>query len=405
VRLTLDQVVNAVLVSDPKLRSGFEAINQANANALTASLPPNPTLYTDVQLLPLTRPFTVTEQGGPPQYDLQLTQPIDWFLFGKRAANMAREALGVRVAEADFADRVRQRVTDAVVAFYDVLEAKALLDLARQDVANLRRVEAALEKGVAAGGRAVIDLNQVRLDRLRGEQALRDAETALVTAKAKLRAMIGRSDDDPAFDVEGSLDAPLTAVLPPPDEGFALAVGNRPDIESDRRKIAQASADVEAQRRAAFPQVSPQFGYTRQYQTKAIGFPDANSWMAAVTVSLPLYDRNQGNRLKAASTLAQSRFELAADLADLRAEVVTAARELEAARANAEATSGDQLRLAREVLESITTAYQAGGRPLLDFLNAERTFRDTYRAYISARAAYWRAVCRYGAAIGQKITP
>lgn len=404
-RLTVDQVINAVLVNDPKLRVGFEAINQATAGALTASLPPNPSLYIDGELLPLTRPFTVTKQGGPPQFDAQVTQPIDWFLFGKRAANMAREALGVRVAEADFANLVRLRVTDAVVACYDVLEAKALLDLARQDVANLRRVEAALEKGVEAGGKARIDLNQVRLDRLRGEQVLRDAETTLVTAKAKLRAMTGRTDADPGFDLEGSLAAPLTAAPPSPEEGFALAFRNRPDIESDRRSIAQATADVEAQRRAAYPQVGPMFGYTRQFQRKAIGFPDADSWWAAMTVSLPVFDRNQGNRMKAASVLAQAQAQLDTDLAALRAEVLTAARELEAARANAEAISADQLRLAREVLESVTTVYQAGGRPLIDFLNAQRTFRDTYRAYITARAAYWRAVYRYGAAIGQKVTP
>ncbi len=402
--LTLDQVINAVVVSDPRLRAGFEAINQANADALTASLPPNPSLYTDIQLLPLTRPFTVTAQGGPPQYDLQVTQPIDWFLFGKRAANMVVATRGVKVSEADFADMVRQRVSDAVAAFYDVLEAKALLDLARKDVENLEQVRDAIAKVVPLG-KPRVDLNRVELDLLRARQTVRDAETTLVTAKAKLRAMLGRSDADPAFDVDGSLDTALNAEPPPLEEGFALAVRNRPDIESDRQKIARAGADITAQKRAAYPPVSPMFGYTRQFQRKAIGFPDADSWTAALTVGLPFYDRNQGNRLKAASTLAQNRFELAADLADLRAEVETAAQEFRAAKANAESVAADQLRLARDVLGSVTKSYQAGGQTLLDFLDAEREFRDTFRAYINSRAAYWRAVYRLAAAIGQKITP
>jgi cobalt-zinc-cadmium efflux system outer membrane protein len=400
-KLTLDQVINAVLVSDPKLRAGFEAINQANADALTAALPPNPSLYTDIQLLPLTRPFTVTDQGGPPQYDLQVTQPIDWYLFGKRAANMAVAALGVRVSEADFEDQVRQRVTDAALTFYDVLEAKALLDLAGRDVDNLRQVRDAVARVVPLG-KPQIDLNRVELDLLRARQARRDAETTLVTAKAKLRAMIGRTDADPEFDVEGSLDAVLTATLPPPDEGFELAVRNRPDIESDRRKIARAGADVTAQRRAAYPPVSPMFGYTHQFQKKAIGFPDADSWTAALTVGLPLWDRNQGNRLRAASVLVQNQFALAADLAELRAEVETTAQEFRAAKANAESIGAEHLKLAAEVQASVARAYQAGGQTFLDFLDAERNFRETTRAYITSRAAYWRAVYRYRAAIGQQ---
>jgi cobalt-zinc-cadmium efflux system outer membrane protein len=215
--------------------------------------------------------------------------------------------------------------------------------------------------------------------------------------------MLGRSDSDPAFDLEGSLDIALTANPPLPDEGFELAVRNRPDIESDRRKIAQANADVVAQKRAAYPTVAPMLGYTYQYQHKAIGFPDVSSWAAALTMGLPLYDRNQGNRLRASSVLAQNRALLDADLVALRAEVETAAQEFRAARATAESVSGEQLRLAKDVLESMSKGYQAGGQTLLDFLDAERNFRDIYRTYINSRASYWRAVFRYGTAMGQQI--
>jgi cobalt-zinc-cadmium efflux system outer membrane protein len=159
------------------------------------------------------------------------------------------------------------------------------------------------------------------------------------------------------------------------------------------------------EQKKAYPEVTPTFGYTRQYQTKAIGFPDANSWSASVSMSLPVLDRNQGNQAKATSMLAQNGFEYQAALADLRAEIVTLAQEVRAAKVNAEAVAADELKLAREVLESITTAYQAGGRPLVDFLDAQRNFRETYRSYITTRAAYWRAVYRYGAALGQKVTP
>src|SRR5262249_59715016 len=151
---TIDQIINATLLADPKIRAGLEAINQANADLLTSSLVPNPTYTGDVQLLPLTRPFTVDKQGRPPQTDHQITYAIDWFLFGKRAAAMASASAQVRVSEADYGDTVRQRGPDAAVAFYDVLEARAPLDLAPQGLKNLRRVEEATPKGPEAGRRS-----------------------------------------------------------------------------------------------------------------------------------------------------------------------------------------------------------------------------------------------------------
>lgn len=402
--LAIDQAINATLLADPKIRAGLEVINQANADALTASLKPNPTFFTDAQLLPLTRPFTVDRQGGPPQQDAQVGYPIDWFLFGKRAAAMASAAQGVRVSEADYADLIRQRVTQTATAFYDVLEAKALLDLARQDTENLTRLEAATRKAADAGGRPMVDVNRVRLDLLKSQQTLREVEAAVAVKKANLRALLGRSDADPVFDVDGTLDTALTAEPLPVEEAFTVAQQNRPDIQSMRLQIAKSQADILVERRKAFPEVTPQLGYTRQYQAKAIGFPDADSYSLAVNMTLPFFDRNQGNRAKAESIAAQNGFNLQAGVVDLRAEIEQVVQDFRTAYRNAGAVAQEQLQLAKQVLEAITKAYDAGGRPLIDVLDAQRNYRETYRLYITNRANYWRSLYKYNSTIGKQVT-
>lgn len=403
--LTLDQIVNAVLIADPKIRAGLESINQANADALTASLKPNPTFNINQTLLPLTRPFTVDEQGGPPQLDVGLAYPIDWFLFGKRAAAMQSAGLGVRVSEAEYADLVRQRVLEAAVAYYDVLEAKALLDLAGQDLENLRNVEAVTEKAVDGGGRPRVELDRIRLDRLKSEQAQRDARNTLIAATATLRALLGRADDDPAFDVAGSLDGEVESVPLTVDAAFTVALEHRPDLNALRWKVHQAQADTEVERRKAFPEVTPVVGYTRQFQRKAIGFPDASSFGFGLDMTLPIHDRNQGNRRKAAAMVAQNTHELNAGVVALRAEVVQAVEQLRTTGTNAKSVADEQLKLAREVRDSINKAYEAGGRPLIDVLDAQRNYRETYRLYITGRAGYGRAVVRFNATLGKKAAP
>ncbi|MDW8264097.1 MAG: TolC family protein [Gemmataceae bacterium] len=402
---TLDQIINATLLADPQLRAGFEAINQAYGDAWTAALRPNPTLEIAQTLLPLTRPFTVDKQGGPPQLDIGGSYRIDWFLFGKRAAAMQAAALGVQASEAEFADRVRRRVLESAEAYYDVLEAKALLDLAHRDVANFRRIEEITQKAVAGGGRPQVELGRIRLDRLRAEQSVRDAENALVAAKARLRALMGFVDVDLAFDVSGTLEDIGTPALLPLEEAWSVAVQNRPDIEALRRRVAQAHLQAESERRQGYPEVSPQFVVTRQFQRQAIGFPDANSWGVGLEMSLPLFDRNQGNRLKAASVAVQQRYELQAGLVDLRAEVIRADNDLRTALANAKAVAEQQLKLAGQVRDNLNRAYEAGGRPLIDVLDAQRNYHETYRLFIESRANLGRAAVRYNAVLGRRIAP
>jgi cobalt-zinc-cadmium efflux system outer membrane protein len=403
-KLTFDQVISTTLLVDNKIRAGLELINQANADLRTSSLLPNPSLLTDGLLLPL-RPFTVDKTGGPPQTDVLVSYPIDWFLFGKRVSAMASARLGVRQSEADYADLIRTRVRDAAVAFYDVLEAKGLLDLTRQDVDNLTKLEAANKKAADAGGKPLVDLNRVRLDLLKSQQAQREAEGAYADAKARLRSFLGRSDSDPNFELQGNLDAPLDGEPLPVEEAFTLAQENRPDIQSLRWQVSKAQAATVVERRKAYPQVTPQFGYTRQFQTGPIGQPDADSWNIALTATLPVFDRNQGNRDKAESIEVQNRFNLQAGLVDLRAEIDQAVQDFRTAYENAKSIAQDQLKLAKQILDSVTKAYNEGGRPLIDVLDAQRSYHETYRLYISSRANYWRALYKLDAAIGKQIQP
>ena len=402
-KLSFDEVINAVLISDPRLMAGFQGINQANADALTASLVPNPTVMADILMLPLARPFSPDRTGGPPQQDVMVSYPIDWYVFGKRAAQMASASAMVKVSEAEFANLVRIRITEGALAYYDVMEAKALLDLANQNLAILAKVEVALTKAVEAGGRPKVEINRIRLDILQNRQTVRDVETALVAAKARLRALIGRSDRDLDFDIAGTLDALLTTNTPGAAEAFDLAVDNRPDVKAIKARMIQTEANVIVEDRKKYPELIPMLGWTRQYQVAAMGQPDAGSWNASLTTQLPFFNRNQGNRAKASSYAVQAKIDYAATLVALRAEIETTAQELKAARNNAEAVAGEQLRLANEVLQSITDAYEAGTRTLVEMLDAQRNFRDTNKSYISMRAGYWRALYRYYSATGKQI--
>lgn len=399
---SVDQLIAMVLTSDPKLRVGYEDINQAAADSITAALRPNPTFSTDTQLLPLTRPFTPAQQGGPPQFDAIVSYPIDWFLFGKRKAAIATAEIGVRQTEAEYYDLVRQRIRDASILYYDVLEAKALREVAQQDVDMLKTAEDITRRAVDVGGRPVADLNRIRIDLLQSRQMLLDAESKLKNAKTRMRALLGRVDSDAGFEVTGTFDpqagpAPMTV-----DEAVAMAQENRPDLAALRYRVARAEATAALEQRKAYPAVAAKAGYTRQFQN-SIGFRDADTYLVGFDVGLPFSDRNQGNRVKAASQLAQSQYQLQLNTVELRSEIEQALNDYDFALRSTQVIAKEQLKIAEELRASVIKAKDAGGQAVINVLDAQKDYRETFRLYVVSRANFMRASVRLNAALGKKF--
>jgi len=401
-RITLAQAITECFDADPRIRAGAELIVQAKADLWTASLLPNPKADGGGTLLPLGGRFTPDRPGGPEQYGAGIAFPVDWLLFRKRTRAMDSARAAVDVSASDFADLVRQRIAATVSAFYDVLQAEALLGLAQQDLENLRRLEGITSQLVQIGGAGTVELDRVRLVVLDGERELRNREGDVASAKAALQGQIGRESPQEDFDVDGSLDVPNPVPPLPAEQAMTIAEESRPDLVSAKRQIAKAEADYRSEQVKAFPEVTPRVGYLRQLQTD-LGFPDVNDYEFSVEVELPLFDRNQGNVQKAKSVLAQANSIYRTELVELHADIAQATQALKVAYASVTADTPARIAAARSVREKITAAFQAGGRPLIDVLDAERAYRDTIRLDVQDRAAYWKSLHALNAVVGKEV--
>ena len=390
---TLDEAIAATLTADPVLRIGKTEICQAKAELLASSLIPNPSLGIAGDSIPFNRRGADME----PEFTAQMEMPLDWFLFAKRAAEMNSARWEVQQTQAEYADLVRLRITETATAFYDVLEAKALVSISRQDLEILASVETVTQRAVEAGGVPSVELDRIRLELFRGRQELLETESELNVAKARLWAQFGRTDRDPNFDIRGSLDAPLTAMPYPIDEAFDLARQNRPDLRALRIQVNKAQANREVERRNAYPEVALSGGYIKEYLEDG----RESGWGIGLTMSVPLFDRNQGGRAKTQTALRRSNYELQAGIIELRAEVEEADQHFRTAHLKATTFAQEEVRLAIRVRNSIIQSYEVGGSPLTDALDAERAYRETYRTYISSSADYWRAMYIYNSVIGR----
>ncbi len=400
---TLDQAIQTALKADPRISAAMENVRQAEADLTTAGLIPNPDLSAGGSLMPLDRQFTVNRQGGPPQVDVGVTMPIDWFLFGKRAAAMTAGQFGVDAATADFANTIRLRIAATIKAFFDVIEAEALVELAQENQKNLIEIEKIITNRVALGGVGTIEIDRINLSIFTSHRELQAQQLSLAAALNQLRTLLGISDDT-EISVNGMLDIPNPTKPISIKEAFKSAEENRPDLAALSLQLDQAKASIELEERKAYPQITPKIGYTRQFQQQAIGFPDANSWGAGLDITMPLFDRNQGNIAKAKSLHHQKQYNLQAQLVDLRSEIDQAVKTFSSAYQYITQDDPGQLEAATNVRDKINLAYELGGKTLLEVLDAQRVYRETYKVHITGHSNYWHALYQLNAAIGKDLT-
>jgi cobalt-zinc-cadmium efflux system outer membrane protein len=399
-KISLPQAIQMCITENFRIVAGAEKVRQAEAELVTASLIPNPTLFTDYQLIPLQH-VDIDNQLGPPQADALVTVPIDWLIFGKRVAQMQAARLGIDVSNADYADLHRVQVGRTVDAFYEVLADDAYLKLAEKNLEELQEIEKLtieLQKNKKVG---TLERDRVKLAVHEALLEKHDRELALELAKARLRPFIGRTAADPDYEVDGVLT--VTAVVPVPklEEVVALAEAHRPDLISDLYDIARAQANVKLERRRARPRVEIIPGYTYQNQHYINGFPNGGLFDIGIFTTLPITDRNQGNILKARSLEREAYKIYKVDRADALAEAEAARASYEDAVEHlTQFNTPSTLKAAYDLRANMEAAYRAGTRGLQEFLLAHQAYRDRLAHVIEFESTYWRTLNSLNVAVG-----
>lgn len=400
--LTLDAAIERLIRENLTLRSQFLEIPQAQADVLTASLRANPILYADAQLIPYGG-YSQKRSGGPTQYDINISHPLD--LSGKRRARTAVACKAKKVLEAQYQDAVRLQIDNLYTAYVDVLAARETVRFARASIGGLNEVLALTQRLQRGQVGTEAEVNQVRIQRDTAAIGLAEAEENLQNAKRTLAGLLNLPPGEAtALELRGSMRDTVTA--PPPVEALVQsALETRPDLMAQRLGISRAESDVKLQlaNRYADAYVLAQ-PYTYQRGTPG-DLKGSHSWAVGMTIPLPLYNRNQGNIQRARLNVSQTQVELA----DLERRAVTeverAERDYAVTRASVGKIEGDLLPAATQVRDNALRLYRSGDRDITVYLNAQRDLNEVVRQYRETLIRHRRAMLRLNTAVGQRLLP
>ncbi len=363
---TLENAVDRFLARNLAIEAARYRVDAVRAERLAASLRPNPTLTLSAEDVKLSGP---TPAGDLYEVTSSLSYPIE--LGDKRRLRIEAADASVLLAEAQFADVLRQRLADLKRAFYEVLLTRAARDRAlemRQTFDTLVDFnQVRLEEGAVAEG----ELIKVRLERGKYETALAQSELALRQAGIKLLDLLGESEFSGAGTVTGTLE--VTATVPELEALRRAALTERPSLQAAQLAVALAARRVALERARATVDVAPFVGLRRVGENNTLVF--------GISIPLPLHDRNQGGIARAVAEEKSSEAELALHRNRVLAEVESAWHAWQTARVKTAAFERQMLRQAEESHAIALSAYQEGVLGLVEYLEAQRTLADVRHEY------------------------
>jgi cobalt-zinc-cadmium efflux system outer membrane protein len=393
--ISLDDAIQMALQHNHTLLAARTTIEQNQAEETTANLRPNPVLMGDSQFLPIFQPsqFTANYLDNTAQFDLGVS-----YLFerGRKRQHRLQAAKDqTAVTRSQVADSERSLTFSVASQFINVELAESTLALATQDLKSFQNTVDIGEARYKAGDIGEDDLLKIKLQMLQFQTDVSTAQLARVQGLSDLRQLLGYESIAADFDIVGSFDyQPVKGNL---EDFQAKALQSRPDLQAARLGVAAANSQHDLQKAIGKRDVTGQLSYSH--------LGDINNVSVFGQMELPIFDRNQGEiaRTGFAITQAQEQEKFASG------QVLTDVRDaFENLRTNDQVVGlyrSGYLNEAQQSRDISEYAYKRGAASLLDFLDAERSYRTTQLGYRQALASYLLALEQLREAVGTRSLP
>jgi len=395
--LTWQQIKDKFESANPTLKAARLNIDESRAAEITAYLRPNPNLSFGLDQLPF---LPITSPAGQSVYrPLSSIFPSTSFSYlhereQKRELRRDVAKKSTDVTTLAYSDQERSLLFTLRNAWVQVLQNKAFLENAKQNL-DYWDHELRIDKiRFDAGDLAQIDYEKLRLQRIPFESDFETATVNLRTAKIQLLQLLNDRTPIAQFDVNGTYD--YSDSLMTMDEFRNVALVARPDLLEALQNVELAKLNHKLA--IANGSTDPTFGLDIASNPPISAYVGVN-----VSIPLRIFDRNQGEKARTQIDIGRNERLVDAAQAQVFSDVDSAYVTLEGLLSVLRPYKTEYLQLAADARDKTQFAYQNGGATLLDYLDAEKTYRDTRLAYLNLIGSYLTAAAQMNMAVGREV--
>lgn len=393
--ITLEQALQMALTHNHNLLATRTTVQQNEAEEITANLRPDPVLTGDVQYLPIFQPsnFSSDYIDNTAEFDVGVS-----YLFerGKKRQNrLAAAKDATAVSRAQVTDAERQLEYNTASDFINVELAESTLELANQDLASFQNTLNITEARYKAGDIGLDDFLKMKLQFLQFQTDVAQAKLARAQGLSDLRQLLGYESVSANYDVASSFD--YQAMNGGLEDLQSTALKSRPDLLAAQLGVNAANSQFNLQKAIGKRDVTGQINYSHVSSINDIALYGS--------IQLPIFDRNQGEIKRAGIAINQAQEQQLYT----NGQVLTDVRDAyEGWTENNEIVGlyrSGYLDAAQQSRDITDYAYRRGAASLLDFLDAERSFRSTQLGYRQALASYLLSLEQLRESVGTRSLP
>ena len=385
--LNLQRIISMYIERNLELQAARYRLERTQADQIAARLRPNPGLTIAAENLRVSGP---TEAARLNEFGASYSETIE--LGGKRAARERVAAATISAAEAKFADAMRQGMAEVRRLYFEAVLARRSIGVARENQQTFQQLVQLNLARFQEGAIPEADLIKVRLERIKFDSALRQADLHFRQTMIRLAENL---EDDSVTDRDVAIELNLPLLRPTLQGLRDTALAVRPDVQAAQREVDASRERLTLENARAHTDITPFAGYKHLADDNTVSF--------GISIPLKIRDRNQAGiaRARADEKAAAALLEVARS--HTIAEVKSAYEAFQTARGQVQIFRDELLNQADESQSIALAAYQEGATPLLTVLDAERTRAEVRQQYFKTIFDYQIGLSDLELAVGKEI--
>jgi cobalt-zinc-cadmium efflux system outer membrane protein len=235
----------------------------------------------------------------------------------------------------------------------------------------------------------------IKLQLLQFEADVEQAKLARVQSLSDLRQLLGRESVSAEYDVVSDFE--YTPVKVNLEDLQMMALQNRPDLRAAQQGVTAANSQYQLQKANGKQDVTAQMNYSH--------VNGINGLSVLGSIPLAIHNRNQGEIARTRYAITQAQEQQSFTNGQVLTDVKDAYEGLESTDKVVQLYLSRYLEVATESRDISEYAYKHGGLALIDFLDAERSYRATQLGYRQTLESYLLALEQLREAVGTRTLP
>ena len=392
--LTLKEAEQRFLERNLSLIAEQYNIDMAQAQVLQAKLFENPVISLEQNVYNRLngKYFDFGKEG---EAVVEIEQVIH--LAGQRNKQVRLEKINKEIAEYQFEEVMRTLRQELNEKFVEVYFLSKSIGIYEREVNSLQTLLAGMKIQQEKGNISLMEISRLESMLFSLKKEKNEQENDLLTTRGELNLLLNLPGDT---QVQLLLDEEVLQQLDLSQLSFAdlkAIINERPDQKIARSTVNASRANLKLQKSMAFPEFSVKGNYDR-----AGNF--INDYFAiGVSLSVPIFNRNQGNIKAARFSIQQAgvQQEYAANRADM--ELFTAYTSLEKATQLYQSTNMDLERNFEKLITGVNENFTRKNISLLEFIDYYDSYKETCIQLYEIKKNVFLAMENLNTVVGQNI--